>query len=125
MKKIYAAAVLLPVVLAFAGAGLAAAETSIGDTITYAFYSDSPTADITYFDADNDIVSTQDFRLGTYDRTEGWYYGTVTLTSRSTYQSAVANIQTEGKFAACAVRVNGQSSGMQTAHGRYAVASCG
>lgn len=106
-----------------AGGGAASALPGTGDVVEYWFYSDSAAVSITYFDADNDIQN-RDVRLPNFDRTEGWYTGWMKFTSRSTYQSAVATIQTNGKFAACAVRINGKSNGMKSASGRYAVASC-
>ncbi|GAB25334.1 hypothetical protein GOPIP_079_00230 [Gordonia polyisoprenivorans NBRC 16320 = JCM 10675] len=114
--------------LTFAGAGAATADTNdptVGDTITYAFYSDSQVnASITYFDADSQLQTIENAKLSTYDRTEGWYYGSITFTSRSTYQLVAASIQTNGKLAGCATRINGESSGLKTATGQYTVATC-
>ncbi len=68
-------------------------------------------ASITYFDADSQLQTIENAKLSTYDRTEGWYYGSITFTSRSTYQLVAASIQTNGKLAGCATRINGESSG--------------
>ncbi|MGC4935942.1 hypothetical protein ACLQ3C_19930 [Gordonia sp. DT30] len=126
MKRIIPALVAL--FLVFAGAGIASASTddpTTGDTISYAFYSDtSVNVSVVYFDADGELQTIENAKLSKYDSTEGWYYGTVTFTSRSTYQPVAASIQTNGKFAACSTRVNGESSGLVSATGRYTVASC-
>ncbi|MDL9937234.1 hypothetical protein QSJ18_10810 [Gordonia sp. ABSL1-1] len=109
------------------GSGTAAASPAApttGDLISYRFFADSGFVGITYYDADNRIRQLPNTRLPDIDPATGWYTGTLSFRSRSTYQSAIATVQTQGSFAACSAAVNGESSALSRAQGRHAITSC-
>ncbi|WOC13587.1 hypothetical protein [Gordonia sp. MP11Mi] len=117
-----ATAALVP---AAANASASPSDPTVGDAVAYYFYSDHQVNEsLTYFDADNDIQTMESPKLPSHSGEEGWYSGSLTLTSRSTYQLASSSIQTSGYRAACRVYVNGTLVASDSATGRYAVAAC-
>ncbi|MFT4086234.1 MAG: hypothetical protein QM658_03615 [Gordonia sp. (in: high G+C Gram-positive bacteria)] len=125
--KFLVASALAVVACATAAPGLAQAssdEPTVGDQITYRFYSDvADNESSNWFDADNDMASFDNTHLPKRLK-NGHYYGQQSLTSRSTYQLTAASIQTNGYYAACEVWVNGVEVSEDSATGRYAVAVC-
>ncbi|MGO3326433.1 hypothetical protein [Gordonia sp. (in: high G+C Gram-positive bacteria)] len=100
-------------------------EPTAGDTVRYMFYSDYQyNESLTYFDANSEIQTMENPKLPSYSGEEGWYSGSLTVTSRSTYQLASSSIQTSGYRAACRVYVNDTLVSSDSATGRYAVALC-
>lgn len=108
--------------------GVASASVSsptVGDVVRYEFVSDvAYNESTTWFDADSEIAQYTETHLPRYNPKNGHYWGTQSFTSRSTYQSTVASIQTSGYFAQCFVFVNGTQTGEDHATGKYAVATC-
>lgn len=122
VAAVAATAVLAP---SAAAASASSSEPTAGDTVRYMYYSDYQyNESITYFDADNDIQTMENPKLPSYSSEKGWYSGSLTVTSRSTYQLASSSIQTSGYRAACRVYVNGTLISSDSATGRYAVAVC-
>ncbi|MCF8611401.1 hypothetical protein L5G28_14730 [Gordonia sp. HY285] len=117
-----ATAALVP---AAALASASPSDPTVGDTVRYVFYSDYQSNEsLTYFDADNEIQTMENPTLPSDASEKGWHYGSLTLTSRSTYQLAGSSIQTSGYRAACRVYVNDTLVASDSASGRYAVAIC-
>lgn len=115
-------------VAAGAAAGSATADSelpTVGDRVQYTFYSDVKVNEsIGWLDADNDSRSMSNVSLPTLSKNRKVRSGTISFTSRSTYQLTGASIQTSGYYAACKVRVNGVLVSEDSATGRYAVAIC-
>jgi hypothetical protein len=110
------------------GAGAAAADSSnptVGDTVRYVFCSDVQyNGSTNWYDGDNDMQGFTRTTLHSHYPNKGVWCGQQTITSRSTYQLAAASIQTDGRYARCAIYVNGVQKDFQSATGRYAVATC-
>ena len=118
---------IISTVAAAAGLGaLVACDTpafAAGEQITYQFCSDTrEVSTVNWFDADNDQVSRSNLVLSR--REAGRWCGSVSLTSRSTYQLTGSAIQTEGTYAYCGIAINGTIADSDYSTGRYAVAAC-
>ncbi|MBM7366525.1 hypothetical protein [Gordonia hydrophobica] len=109
-----------------AGAATADSEfPTAGDRVQYTFYSDVKVNEsVHWLDANNDSQSLTPASLPSLSKDRKLRSGTISFTSRSTYQLAGASIQTSGYYAACQVRVNGVVVSKDSATGRYAVAVC-
>lgn len=109
-----------------AGAATADAEfPTVGDRIQYVFYSDNKINEYAvWYDANNDMQDISNVSLPTRSKDGKRWSGSISLTSRSTYQLAGASIQTSGYFASCRTYVNGTLVAEDKSTGRYSVAVC-
>ena len=129
MRPVIATAVASAAILAgtaTAGTATADAESpTVGDRIQYVFYSDHKVNEYAvWYDANNDFQDISNVSLPTRSKDGKRWSGSISLTSRSTYQLAGASIQTSGYFAACRTYVNGTLVAEDKSTGRYSIATC-
>lgn len=124
MKKIITATAIAAAAVLGALVACDTPAFAAGEQIVYQFCSDTrEVSTLNWFDADNDQVSRSNLLLSR--REAGRWCGSVSLTSRSTYQLVGSAIQTEGTYASCSIAIDGVLKDSQYATGRYAVAVCG
>ncbi|GAA2375122.1 MULTISPECIES: hypothetical protein [Gordonia] len=109
-------------------AGPAAADSAdptVGDTVRYVFFSDTQVNEsLAWYDAYDDMQTMSRPSLPTRSKDRKTWSGSITVTSRSTYQFTGSSFQTSGHYAACRTYVNGVLVSEDSSTGRYAMAVC-